>query len=467
MTITGTRSDAFVFFGATGDLAYKKIFPALSALLKRGDLEMPVIGVAKQGWNVDQLRERARQSLTEHGVYDEALFQKLNERLQYVDGDYGDPATFERLRSALGGAARPLHYLAIPPSLFGAVVASLQSSGCAGGARVVLEKPFGRDLASAKALNQTLHEVFDEAAIFRIDHYLGKEAVQNLKFFRFANTFLEPIWSRAYVTSVQITMAESFGVKGRGAFYEEAGAVRDVIQNHLLQVVSLLAMEPPATTYTESVRDEQVKVFRQIRPLESGNFVRGQFDGYRSEAGVSSASQVETFAALRLDIDSWRWEGVPFFIRAGKCLPVTQTEVIVSLKRPPLAKLTPGSSNYVRLQLTPDAVIALGVQVKKPGETLEGEPTELAFFRREGSDEMEAYERLLGDALDGDPTLFARQDAVEAAWKIVDPIIGNVVPAHVYQTGSWGPSEADALTADYGGWTAISGRDDGPSAHRL
>ncbi|MES1183430.1 MAG: glucose-6-phosphate dehydrogenase [Myxococcales bacterium] len=465
--MTNMRSDAFVFFGATGDLAYKKIFPALAALLRRGELEMPVIGVAKQGWNVEQLRDRARQSLTEHGSFDEEQFRRLSERLQYVDGDYADIGTFERLRSALGDATRPLHYLAIPPSLFGAVVSSLSRSGCAGNARVVIEKPFGRDLASAKALNQTLHEVFDESAIFRIDHYLGKEAVQNLKFFRFANTFLEPIWSRAFVNSVQITMAEDFGVKGRGTFYEEAGAVRDVIQNHLLQVVSLLAMEPPATTYTESVRDEQVKVFRQIRPLEPGSLVRGQFDGYRKEPGVSAGSQVETFAALRLDIDSWRWEGVPFFLRAGKCLPVTQTEVIVSLKRPPLAKLVPGTSNYVRLQLTPDATIALGVQVKKPGEALEGEPTELAFFRREGADEMDAYERLLGDALDGEPTLFARQDAVEAAWKIVDPVLGNVVPAHAYQPGSWGPAAADALTADVGGWTAVGGRDDGPSPHRL
>lgn len=428
---------------------------------------MPVIGVAKQGWTLDQLRERARQSLVEHGVFEEPRFRRFSERLQYVDGDYTEPGTFEALRAALGGATRPLHYLAIPPSLFAVVVSHLNVSGCARNARVVIEKPFGRDLASAKALNETLLQVFDERSIFRIDHYLGKEAVQNLKFFRFANTFFEPIWSRAYVSSVQITMAESFGVKGRGKFYEEAGAVRDVVQNHLLQVVSMLAIEPPATTYAESVRDEQVKVFRQIRPLEPRNVVRGQFTGYRSEPGVAATSEVETYAALRLDIDSWRWEGVPFFIRAGKCLPLTLTEIIVNLKRPPLAKLTPGSSNYIRLQLTPDAAIALGVQVKKPGESLDGEPTELAFFRREATKEMEAYERLLGDALDGDPTLFARQDGVEAAWKIVDPVLTRTSPVHFYEPGSWGPPEADALTARVGGWTALSGRDDGPSPHRV
>jgi glucose-6-phosphate 1-dehydrogenase len=464
--MTPAHSDAFVFFGATGDLAYKKVFPALYALLKRGHLELPIIGVAKQGWTLDQLKKRAQDSLREHGANDEAIVKTLCERLQYVDGDYNDAASFVALRRALGDAKRPLHYLAIPPSLFGTVVSHLKASGCATNARVVLEKPFGRDLASAKALNETLHAAFDESAIFRIDHYLGKEAVQNLKFFRFANTFLEPIWNRTFVTSVQITMAEDFGIKGRGAFYEEAGAVRDVIQNHMLQVVGMLAMEPPATTYTESMRDEQVKVFRQIQPLDPGKLVRGQFRGYRSEPGVAPDSQVETFAALRLDIDSWRWEGVPFFIRAGKSMPLTSTEVIVNLKRPPLAKFTPGSSNYVRLQLTPDVVIALGVQVKKPGETMEGEPTELSFFRHEGTDEMEAYERLLGDAMNGDPTLFARQDAVEAAWKIVDPILGNVVPVHEYEPGSWGPKESDELTACVGGWTAVAGREDGASPHR-
>ncbi len=466
MDNVAARSDALVFFGATGDLAYKKVLPALHAMVRRKRLAVPIIGVAKQGWGLEELRARARKSIAEHAVVqDDAALQQLCELLHYVDGDYNDAATFEALRQALGEAKRPLHYLAIPPSLFGVVVSHLKASGAADNARVVVEKPFGRDLDSAKALNATLHSGFDESAIFRIDHYLGKETVQNLRFFRFANTFLEPIWNRHYVKSVQITMAESFGVQGRGAFYEEAGAIRDVVQNHMLQVVGMLAMEPPATTYVESARDEVVKVFRQIAPLEPKNVVRGQFEGYRKEPGVAADSQVETFAALRLRIDSWRWHGVPFFIRAGKCLPLTRTEVVVNFARPPLARLVPGSSNFIRLQLTPDLEIALGVQVKKAGERLIGEPSELTLLNRVTVDEMGAYERLLGDAMEGDPTLFAREDAVEAAWAIVDPVVHAPPALELYQPGTWGPAAASSLTEDVGGWTALSGRADGAEPH--
>ena len=448
-----SQSDALVFFGATGDLAFKKIFPALQAMAKRGRLDVPVIGVGRSDWTADQLRARARESLEKQGEVDPIAFEKLSGLLRYVSVDYTETATFQALRKELGAAERPAYYLAIPPQMFETVVEHLEKSGCAKGARVLVEKPFGRDLASARELNRILLKTFDESAIFRIDHFLGKRPVNNLHFFRFANAFLDPIWNHHYIESVQITLAEDFGVQGRGGFYEETGAIRDVIQNHLFQVLTHLAMEAAGGSDSESIRDAKVKVLEAIAPLGAEHVVRGQFVGYRDEKGVAADSKVETYAAMRLEIKNERWQGVPFFLRAGKCLPITCTEIVVRLRRPAAGfQELDLKQNALRLQISPEILFALGMNVLGSNEQKPGQSVEMVACRQQTADEPSAYERVLGDAMQADAALFARQDYAEEAWRIVDPVLKADTPVHEYEQNTWGPTVVDKVIVPPGGW---------------
>jgi glucose-6-phosphate 1-dehydrogenase len=459
-----SHSDALVIFGVTGDLAHKMIFPALYAMVKKGALKVPVIGVAFPKWGMERLHKRVTDSIERSGGIDnKRALQHLLSLLKYVSGDYKDPGTFTAIKKVLGKARRPAHYLAIPPSLFETVIKGLAAAKLADNARVIVEKPFGRDLASAQELNQVAHAAFPEDSIFRIDHILGKEAIMNILYFRFANSFLEPIWNRNYVASVQITLSESFGVGKRGAFYETAGCLRDVIQNHLFQVVALLAMEPPASRDFGAVHSEKAKVFKAMRPLTPDDVVRGQYAGYRDEQDVAKRSDVETFCALRLFIDSWRWEGVPWYLRSGKYLPDTATEILVELKPPPQrlfadATRATSRSNYMRFRLSPNSAIALAARVKLAGEEFVGEERELYLSEERSGDEA-PYERLLGDAMKGDGALFTREDAVEAAWVVVDPVLKSHHRVRPYKRGSWGPKEADTLIAADGGWQNPSSAD--------